>query len=85
MIGGNAPIPSIGAELCNKSADVGERLARRHPHALKRGRMSDPDAELETAARDLVQIGGIVGKFLGGRGVDWSNRGGERDTLGGEG
>ena len=59
--------PVIGSDLANKGADVSERLARRHSHALNRWQMCDADAELETAARYLVQIRGIVGEFLGGR------------------
>jgi len=44
----------------------------------------DADPETESAARHLMNVGGGMGEFLGGLGVDRRDRGGERDPLGAE-
>ena len=74
----------VGPVFGDEGADVAERLPGRDAHANVARPMRDPDAELEPAARDLVDIGRAVREFLARLGIDRRDRGGERDLLGGE-
>ena len=71
----------VGAEFLDETADVGQRLARRHAHAHVRRRMAHADAEPEAAAGDLVQEGRALCEVADRARVDRRNRGAEDDAL----
>ena len=81
-IGGSSPTRVVGAQLGDERADVAERRARLHAHALERRARATRRCRTEAAARELVHEGGALGEIADRARVDGRDRGAERDALG---